>query len=461
MSAAATGRLGPPDKGILRLAAPLIVSFTLREAFSLVDSVYASQLPGVSDEALAAIGLFMPLQFLMIACWVGTSNGLTARLSAAMGAGEGAKIEQLKRASLRIIASLIGIFLAVAGLAYLAAGEYAPDPVTAEQFRIYAPLVLAGMGLTAYWSILPDSIVKAHHDTQTTMWAGLLSALSNVVLNTLFVYGFHWGIAGIALATGVSRFPSLAFALWRARRHERNRVAGGGYDEPGVERHPVRSILRIAVPSGITFIVMSIESIVLLSLLKREPDATALVATWGLYDRSVRFMAMPLIALSVAMLPFSARLWGRRNVAGIRAGIRISSAAGAIYVLGLVAPVAWLSSDWVAVKLADAPATREALQIALRFLPVTVLAMAPGFLLKSAFEGMHNPRPGLVVAIIRSAVLVIPLTYAGLRLAPAWGTEPIAGACTGYTLGLGIGSVLLATWLVRFLASADEPPQAR
>src|SRR6185503_15612562 len=78
---AAPASAGSPS--ILVMAAPIVVSFVMRSAFTLVDTVYAATL---GDAAVAAVGLSIPLEFLMIACWVGLSTGLTSQLSQAMGA---------------------------------------------------------------------------------------------------------------------------------------------------------------------------------------------------------------------------------------------------------------------------------------------------------------------------------------------------------------------------------------
>ena len=65
---------------VLRMAAPLVVSFWMRAAVTLVDTVFASR---VGDAAVAAIGLTVPFEFVMIAVWVGLSTGLTSGLSRA------------------------------------------------------------------------------------------------------------------------------------------------------------------------------------------------------------------------------------------------------------------------------------------------------------------------------------------------------------------------------------------
>ncbi len=75
---------------VLSMAAPLVVSFWMRAAVTLVDTVYASFL---GDSAVAAIGLTIPLEFLMVAAWVGLSTGLTSVLSRSMGSREDAMVE--------------------------------------------------------------------------------------------------------------------------------------------------------------------------------------------------------------------------------------------------------------------------------------------------------------------------------------------------------------------------------
>ena len=97
-----TASTGAPAmaKSMLAMTAPLVLSFWMRSAFSFVDTAYAATL---GDAALAAIGLAIPLEFAMIACWVGLSNGLTSRLSQALGAGEGARIEQLLNTAWKMI----------------------------------------------------------------------------------------------------------------------------------------------------------------------------------------------------------------------------------------------------------------------------------------------------------------------------------------------------------------------
>lgn len=436
-------------RGILGLAAPLVVSFWFRSTFQWVDTFYAALLEGVGDASIAAIGLTLPFEFLMVACWVGTSNGLTSRLSAAMGAGQGARIEQLLRATRRVVLALWLVFLLVAAGVWYGATRVGLDPVVARQFQIYGTVLLGGSGFTAFWSILPDSIVKAHHDTRSTMWAGILSTSLNVVLNTVFVFVFHWGIFGIAFSTVLGRLAGLAYALRVAARLERARRAAGSDQDPALYARPVRAILALSAPAGASYLLLAGEGLAVNAMLAGTSDPTSALAAWSIFDRAARFLAMPAIASSVAMLPLTARLFGAGEHARIRHELRTLLLATAAYALLLVTPLALLGGPWLARALAESPVTSQRAARCLLFVPLAVLLMAPMFQIRSTFEGMQRPRPGLFASALRALLLVIPLVWIGLRLAPTFGQDELVGACAGFTLGVGLGSSTLWWWFRR------------
>ncbi len=429
---------------LLLLAGPLVVSFWLRSTFAWADTIFASLLRDadgnpIGDASIAAIGLTLPFEFLQVALWVGTSNGLTARLAEAIGAGRGEQVAQLKRATLRILAALIALFVVLAAVVWVVTPRVPLDPLVAQQFRIYAVVLLAGGALTSFWSILPDSLVKAHHDTRSTMWAGLLSSVTNVALNAFFVFVIGLGILGIALSTVLGRLAGLAYASARAAAHERRRRAQPDQQRPGRFDRPVRSILAIAVPSGATYVLMALESQFVNALLALRPDSTALLASWAVFDRGLRFLAMPLIAASVAMLPLAARLRGEGRLDQVERELGVGLRAGLAYAFLFAAPVTWLLAGPVARALTDAEATRLNTMEALRWMPLAVAGLGPFLLARATWDGLARPRVGLVAAMLRTA-LVLPLIALGLHFHDRFGMAPVEGACLGFVLAVVLAS---------------------
>jgi Na+-driven multidrug efflux pump len=439
------------------MAAPLVLSFWMRSLFTFVDTIYASTL---GDAAVAAIGLSIPLEFLMIACWVGVSTGLTSGLSRAMGAREGAKIDQLLAVTRRIVWCLTPIFVALAAAAVLWAPRMGLDPEVARQFAIYAGVLVGGSAFNAFWSILPDSIVKAHHDTRSTMWAGIWSNAINVVLNTLFTFVFHWGIFGIAFSTVIGRFGGLIYALRKAGAHEAARRARGLDTSPGLDPRPLRSILSLAVPSALAYCLMAAETSVVNGILAGHTDATAAIAAYGIYYRVLMFALMPLIATAVAVLPFVARRFGEGDVRAIRVGLRQAHLAGAAYSVAIVAPAMALGGPALARFLAESQVTAELTRMTLYLVPLGTLSSIPFFLCRPTFEGLQRGRPGLALAVLRYLILALPFMLGGSRASLWLGQPPLYGLVLGLILASLVASAVFLVWTRRTLRALDAGSRA-
>jgi Na+-driven multidrug efflux pump len=446
---------------VLWIAWPLIPSFWMRSLFTFVDAYFARS---IGDEAVAAIGLAWPLEFLMIALWVGASTGMTSLLSRAMGAHEGRKIEQVIATTRRIVRVLIPVYGLVGVAAWIVAPHLARtepggpglDPEVARHFQVYASVIVIGSSVTSFWSILPDSIVKAHHDTRSTMWAGITSNLLNVALNALFLYVFHWGMFGIAFSTVLGRLGGLAYALRAASRHERRRLLAGLDTVPGTHASPLREMLALGVPAAITYGLVGLEPVAVNALLARTAQATESIAAFAVYSRHVLFFNMPLIATAVAILPWVARLRGQGDVRGIRRAFRDVGVAGAIYALLFVAPVTLLWNEALVRPFTERPETRELAAWGVRLCAAAALCAIPFFTCRPIFEGLQRGGPGLVVAGVRYVGLTVPACLLGAWLAAAMGRPALHGVLPGLIVASAAASALLLAWMLRALRGLEE-----
>lgn len=433
-----------PYPSVLRMSAPLVVSFVMRAAFTFVDTIYAAT---IGDAAVGAIGLSLPFEFLMIALWVGLSTGLTSCLSRSIGAREGRKIEQYLKATWVLVLIASPFFLLLGAAIWFAAPRGGLEEDVYQSFRIYGSVLIGGSAFTMFWSVIPDSVVKAHQDTRSTMWAGIWSNITNLVLNTVFLFVFHWGIFGIALSTIIGRIAGLAYALHRASVHERRRIAEAQADDSAVDPHPYRAILSLAVPASLTFTLMAAETALINALIATMENATAAIAAYSIYYRVVMFSINPIIAASVALLPFSARRMGERDVAGLRRGLKEVGVVSIIYTLGLVGPAVFFAAPTLAHWLAETPLSAEYATFALRLVPIATLATSGFLLARPVFEGMGRGRPGLVMASIRYLVITLPTAWAGVRLATAMGEPQLYGLILGLLVVGSISSAAFLLWL--------------
>ena len=442
-----------PYPSVLRMSAPLVVSFVMRAAFTFVDTIYAAT---IGDAAVGAIGLSLPFEFLMIALWVGLSTGLTSCLSRSMGAREGRKIEQYLKATWVMVLIASPFFLLIGAAIWFVAPRGGLDEEVYQSFRIYGSVLIGGSAFTMFWSVIPDSVVKAHQDTHSTMWAGIWSNVANLVLNTVFLFVFHWGIFGIALSTIIGRVAGLVYALHRAKVHELRRIAEEEDDDRAADPHPYRSILSLAVPASLTFALMAAETAVINALIATMQNATAAIAAYSIYYRVVMFAINPIIAASVALLPFSAKRMGERDIAGLRRGLREVAIVSIVYTLGIVGPAVFFAAPTLARWLAETELSAEYATFALRLVPIATLATAPFLLVRPVFEGMGRGRPGLAMASIRYLLLTLPTAWVGVRLATGMGQPQLYGLIVGLLVVGTVSSGAFSLWLRAALQAKER-----
>jgi Na+-driven multidrug efflux pump len=433
-----------PGPSLLRMTGPLIISFWMRAVVTFVDTIYASQ---IGDDAVAAIGLTIPFDFLLIAVWVGFSSGLTANLSKAMGGRRSSEIEQYLAIGWKMIRIISPIFMLFGVLIWLVAPAMNLDASVARNFQVYGSVLIGGSALTTFWSIVPDSLIKAHQDTRSSMWAGIWSNLINVTLNTLFVFVFHWGVFGIAFSTVLGRMGGLAYAVARARWHETQRKAAHVTVDNTLAPHPLRNILSIAVPSTLSFALMSIEAALVNAFLATLQHATAAIASFAIYYRVVLFTLQPVIALGVAMLPFAGKRFGAGDLEGIRRGVRTALLFSSAYSVILLGPLMYFIAPWMAEHLTSSEITKGYTSYGLRMVPLACLTGSAFLFCRPVFEAMGRGKPGLWTAVLRYIVLTGPLVFLGNLLAMRADQPPLIGIILGLILAAGISSLVFYLWL--------------
>ncbi|MCA8955753.1 MAG: MATE family efflux transporter [Planctomycetes bacterium] len=444
------------DKSLTALAMPLVASFTFRFLFTLVDLIYAAQIKEQVPYGVAAIGLFIPLQSLFIAIWVGLSAGFTATISQAFGRRDQARVTALKRAMAWLLVALVPLMQVFAAWVWYDAQHLDIQPELRRDYLTYALILVCSMPFSGFLSIYPDSIVKAHHDTVTTMKAGLLSTVTNLLLNTVFVFTFDWGIAGIAWATVLSRYAGFGYAAARTRTLERIRLAEWTPTPHAWVRTPLADILALAVPGGMAFGLVFLEEWVIRKLLTTQPQPHLLLASYAVYGRFAALATMPAIATAVAVLPYAARRVAEGRNAEVRAQLLHTTLRIALLVLAIGISIGWLFARPLVTTLAlkQTETAGTAVETYLTLVPFAALATLPFLILRPVFEAVGQPRIGAVVAMVKSLLLVIPLTVLGCTLAPALATDPLFSLLVGNILALAAVSTLVVLLCRRLLTDA-------
>lgn len=188
---------------LLRFVFPSIIMMVFTSIYGVVDGLFVSNFVGKTS--FAAVNLVMP--FIMILGGVGFMLGTGGSALVAKTLGEG----QAKKANryftmMVYLTLLLGVLLSVIGIVFMRPISIllgATDRMLTECV-IYGRTVLFFNTAFMLQNVFQSFLITAEKP-KLGLWATVAAGLSNMVLDALFIAGFHWGVAGAALATGLSQ----------------------------------------------------------------------------------------------------------------------------------------------------------------------------------------------------------------------------------------------------------------
>ena len=313
---------GKPLKLLFFFALPMVIGNFFQQLYNMVDSMVVGKFVG--EDALAAVGSSFPVVFLAVAIAAGLSMGCTVVISQLFGAG------QIREMKTTISTALIA--LGVIGLAIMAAGELAAEPllkllgtdadIMADSL-IYLRIYFGGAVFLFLYNTL-NGIYNALGDSNTPLKFLMVSALTNIGLDLLFVIRFHMGVAGVAWATliaqGLCAVASF-FVLIKRMKNMENEPAAANKKFSLFEAGAARRIARVGVPSMLQQSIVSLSMMFMQGLVNSY--GKVFVAGYTAATKIDTLAMMPNMNFSNAMSSYTAQNIGagkeKRVVQGYKA----------------------------------------------------------------------------------------------------------------------------------------------
>ena len=190
-------------KMLLQFVLPSIIMMVFTSIYGVVDGLFVSNFVGKTP--FAAVNLVMP--FIMVFGGIGFMFGTGGSALVAKTMGEGDKPRANRYFTMMIIATLIcGVVISTIGVIYMepisvflgADAEMLPDCV------LYGRIVLAFNTAFMLQNVFQSFLIAAERP-KLGLWVTVVAGVTNMILDALFMAVFHWGVAGAAIATGISQ----------------------------------------------------------------------------------------------------------------------------------------------------------------------------------------------------------------------------------------------------------------
>ena len=197
---------------MLKYAIPSVISLVVNALYNIVDQIFIGW--GVGTLGNSATNVIFPLSMIVTALSLLLGDGGAAYMSLELGRGRKDKAEKGANNTFSWLI-ILGIVLFILGVLFLKpmTSVLGATPDNLEYALAYGRIIVIGFPFVVIGSGV-CSLIRSDGTPQLTMIGMIVGCVSNVVLDALFVLGFHWGMEGAALATIIGQILNFLICMW-------------------------------------------------------------------------------------------------------------------------------------------------------------------------------------------------------------------------------------------------------
>ena len=409
----------PVGRLMLRLSIPTITAQLVNMLYNIVDRIYISYIPDVGTLALTGLGVCLPIILLVSAFAALCASSGAPLASIAMGQRNNEKAEGILGSCTALLLCVSAVLTVVLSCFYtpilLAFGATEDAlPYAQRYIAIYSlgtVFVQLSLGLNPF--------ITAQGFSKAGMLTVLIGAVCNIVLDPLFIFAFHMGVRGAALATILSQGVSCVWVC----AFLRGKKTLLWLKNENIRLRPKFFLPCIALGAA-SFIMQASESVISVcfntSLLKYGGDIA--VGAMTILTSVMQFAMLPLQGLAQGAQPILSYNYGAKSADRVRKAFQLLLISSLVYSTILWGAIQIFPSVFASIFTPNEELIVFAAK-ALRIYCGVLVLFGIQIACQMTFVSLGNAPCSIIVAVVRKFVLLIPLIY----IMPQLIADPVMG----------------------------------
>ena len=402
---------GKPLKLIISFALPLMVGNIFQQLYTVVDTMVVGKALGV--DALAALGATDWLYWMLL----GMIQGVTQGFGILMAREFGAKQFENLRAAVGSSASLS----LLSGLLFLILGQIVARPVLVllqtppeilEWSLLYLRIMFLGIPIVMAYNLLA-TILRSLGDGQTPLYAMIVAAISNIVLDLVFVLAFHWGITGAAVASLIAQGISGIYCLLKIRKIRFMVLKRKHF---ALNPTTARRLLSLGSPMAAQNAIIAIGGMIITAVVNGY--GVAFIGGYTAANKLYGVLEIAATSYGYAMITYVGQNLGAGKIERIRSGMRcavtVALATSAVIAGAMLFSGKWIVSGFISGNPQDVAAATEVGSTYLAIMSICLPVLYILHVTRSAVQGM-----GDTVLPMVSGIAEFIMRTGGVLLLPA------------------------------------------
>ncbi len=408
--------LGDPKKAIITLAIPMILAMFIQTLYNFVDALWVSGfgsdiftsevVTNTGKYALSAIGFVLPFYMIMIAISTGIGIGGGSAISRKIGANDKQGADNVAVHSI-IISILTSIVFTIILFIFsdkifllMGAGESAEMAIT------YGRIVFAG-SIVLFFTNITSAILRGEGDAKRVMYAIIIGAVVNIILDPIFIYTFRLGVAGAAYATILSMIlTSLIIINWLFIK--KDTYVSLKFNNFRFNKDIISDIFKVGLPASFQQLSMSITMILLnyiiVNLAKAGDNGIAVYsAGW----RVVQMAILPMLGLATAIISVTGATYGAKEYKKLNTAFMFSIKFGLVIEI-IIALLTFIFAPILTNIFTTGQGSADIVNDLEKFLQIVCLfypGAALGIASSSMFQGTGKGIYSLLTTLLRTVTL--------------------------------------------------------
>ena len=393
--------LGNPKVAIRRLALPLVLSLLVSQVNVLADRAWCS---GLGVDAMAAIAVVIPIYMTIVGLGSGLGVGASAIISRMIGAGD--KEKACHAASQALFFGLVFaiiltpiLLLSQRGiLTILGAGDVID--VAESYLTIYTICAIIILMNGAIGGIL-----NGQGATSLSTVMMIVMAISNIVLDPIFIYWLDMGVRGAAIATVIATVFSLLIGIYFVLSRRTYLTIDRGHMR--YEKEQMRLVSVAAIPQMIEYAVMYAMNAVLNVIVINTGGSEGLTV-YSTPDNLIDLIVIPAMAIGSALVPVASSAFGQKDTDRMRSSFRYALflSLTAVFCLALITELFSEQALFIFTYSEEMAALRPTMVHALRIMCLYSILFAFTPICSGYLQAMGRPNYSVFCAVWRNLALI-------------------------------------------------------
>ncbi|BDU49954.1 MATE family efflux transporter [Haliovirga abyssi] len=410
-------------KLLFKLSMPATIGMIVQALYNVVDTIFVGR--GVGTLGIGALTIAFPIQMLIMAIAQTFGIGGASMISRALGAHEDEKAENIFGT---MISSLVIISVVITGVGLLFINDilkiFGATTTILPYARDYIGVIFVGV-IFSNFAMSVNNIVRSEGNAKVAMKSMLISAIMNTILDPIFIFGFHMGVKGAAIATVLSQIFVVIYLIYYF-------YSGKSMLRIDLKHFRVKfDILKEMVSVGVASFARQVAGSVMAIILNNELGfygGDTSIAAFGIVNRFMMFVFMPMFGVVQGVQPIVGFNYGSKDYTRVKNVLRL-----AIKVVTLFSIVGFLVSQLFSVQISSI-FTKDIDLINSSAFAVKIIVIAfplIGFQIIGGgfFQSIGKAKPALFLALSRQVLFLIPLVIVlpmFFKLNGVWISFPLA-----------------------------------